>query len=197
MPTGYTAGVQDGSITEFKDFAMQCARTFGALVMMRDDPMDSPIPKFEPHTSYHDKAEAEARALLIELDAMTVDTLSKRWNAEREESMQRWEESEAKRKEQRARYEAMLVQVYAWNPPTSDHTGLKDFMVKQLEESIEFDARPWPPPVMESPSNWFTRKKVEAERDIAYHVAERKKEIERTEGRNQWVKQLRDSLPSR
>lgn len=37
MPTGYTASVQEGKVTEFRDFAMECARAFGALVMMRDE----------------------------------------------------------------------------------------------------------------------------------------------------------------
>jgi hypothetical protein len=49
MPTGYTAAVADGTITEFPDFAMQCARAFGTLVLMRDEPQDAAIPeKFEP-----------------------------------------------------------------------------------------------------------------------------------------------------
>ena len=35
MPTGYTAAVCSGEITEIKDFALSCARAFGALITMR------------------------------------------------------------------------------------------------------------------------------------------------------------------
>lgn len=52
MPTGYTAGVKDGTVTDFKAFVMQCARAFGALIDMRDDPSDVPIPKSFAPSSY-------------------------------------------------------------------------------------------------------------------------------------------------
>ncbi len=194
MPTGYTAGVQDGTITEFRAFALQCARAMGALVMMRDDAMDAPIPdEFKPST-YYDDAVAKAKASLADLDAMTSETLSQRWNAEREETVRRWEQREAERKIQRGRYEAMLLQVRAWTPPSPDHDGLKEFMIEQLQQSIDFDCKGFGEPVIEGPSNWFARKKIEAERDVAYYTAERTKEIERAEGRTRWVRQLRESL---
>lgn len=36
MPTGYTADIKDG--IDFKTYAMNCARAFGACVMLRDEP---------------------------------------------------------------------------------------------------------------------------------------------------------------
>ncbi len=52
MPTGYTAAVQNGTVTRFADFAMNCARAFGALVELRDE-MDAPIPDtFKPSTHH-------------------------------------------------------------------------------------------------------------------------------------------------
>lgn len=44
MPTGYTYPVCEGKITEFPDFALSCARAFGALISMREEPMDAPLP---------------------------------------------------------------------------------------------------------------------------------------------------------
>lgn len=73
MPTGYTASVQDGKITEFRDFAMQCARAFGATITMRDDPSDAPIPEaFEPE-NYNAKRLIEAQEEIARLNAMTDD----------------------------------------------------------------------------------------------------------------------------
>jgi len=72
MPTGYTAKLMESGQT-FQDFVMQCARAFGACVMMRDDPMDAPIPeRFEP-SDYNVKRLAEAKAELVKLQAMTND----------------------------------------------------------------------------------------------------------------------------
>lgn len=45
MPTGYTAPVVDGEVTELKEFVWRCARAFGALVYLRDDPLTNERPK--------------------------------------------------------------------------------------------------------------------------------------------------------
>jgi hypothetical protein len=37
MPTGYTAAIKDG--ISFEKFVWDCARGMGALVMMRDEPL--------------------------------------------------------------------------------------------------------------------------------------------------------------
>jgi hypothetical protein len=43
MPTGYTCDVQNGKVTELKDYLLDCSRGFGALIHMRDERMDTPI----------------------------------------------------------------------------------------------------------------------------------------------------------
>jgi hypothetical protein len=37
MPTGYTAGILDGKINTFPEFATECMKAFGACIHMRDD----------------------------------------------------------------------------------------------------------------------------------------------------------------
>jgi len=70
MPTGCTAKLMSEGQT-FHEFIMQCARNFGALIMMRDDPWDAPIPdKFEPY-GYHAKKLIEAREELKRLNNMS------------------------------------------------------------------------------------------------------------------------------
>ena len=65
MPTGYTAAVQDGSITTLRDYALQCARGFGAFLHMHDEPFDTPLTLPPPaDTSYYDKRIAEAERIL-------------------------------------------------------------------------------------------------------------------------------------
>ena len=52
MPSGYTENIYYGKEVAFKDFALGCARAFGACVMQRDDPADEK-PKIMPEESYH------------------------------------------------------------------------------------------------------------------------------------------------
>ena len=72
MPTGYTAGVQDGTVTDFSEFALQCARNFGALVTMRDDPWSTPIPERFEASEYARTAVVEAQQKLDEFHKLTV-----------------------------------------------------------------------------------------------------------------------------
>ena len=37
MPTGYTAGILEGKIKTFPEFAKICMRAFGAAIHMRDN----------------------------------------------------------------------------------------------------------------------------------------------------------------
>jgi hypothetical protein len=69
MPTGYTEGVSKGEITDFKVYALRCARAFGACVMLRDEPVTDEIPEFEP-SDYHQKRLKEAQTQLAEFNAM-------------------------------------------------------------------------------------------------------------------------------
>lgn len=52
MPTGYTAGILDGEINTFEEFAKTCMRAFGATIHMRDEPLSK---TYEPEktSDYH------------------------------------------------------------------------------------------------------------------------------------------------
>lgn len=196
MPTGYTADVQDGKVTEFKDFALQCARAFGALITMRDSPKDAPLPDMiEPSTSYHDSALATATARLAKLRAMTPAQIEKAAQRAWDKQLAAHNEYEAEKKLRRGRYEAMLEKVRAWTPPTHEHVGLKTFMKDQLAESIKFDcSRAAPIPEQPSSADWLSTERAAALRDIEYHTKAKAEEIERATGRTDWLQQLRKSL---
>lgn len=197
MSTGYTHAVQDGTITDFPTFAMQCARAFGALVAMRDDPSDAKIPQqFEP-SDYNAKRLAEAHADLARLQAMTVDQQTAACKTHNDEAEAYWLHRDADRKAHRARYEAMLAKVRAWTPPTGEHIEMKSFMEKQLLDSISFDCGPSSPkPERKKRADWYAEALATAKRDIEYHAAENEKEIARARSRTAWVASLRASLVS-
>lgn len=196
MPTGYTALIIEGDGVSFEEFAWSCARPFGALVMMRDDGPGAKIPeRFEP-TPWHTEKIAEAKARLAAAEAMTDEQAETGAEAAYQEAVAYWTKANTETDQQRARYEEMLRRVIAWEPPTPDHVGMKDFMRTQIEESIRFDCDfGRETPVRLSGADWRTREIELAQRDIAYHEKAHREEIERVEGRNAWLAALRSSVP--
>lgn len=192
MPTGYTDAIKNG-IT-FNEFVWSCARAFGALIMMRDDASDAPIPKFQPSTYNADRLlveEVELAALLkmtpAEADAAALAVYEaeykqvEKWNQEKVELLKK--------------YEQMLASVTAWEPPTPEHSGLKKFMAEQIQQSIDFDCRPSELPEPQRGKVWLENKVASTRRSIEYHREENIKEIDRTDGRNEWVEALDKSVP--
>jgi len=49
MPTGYTTDIYNGKDVSFRDFALNCARAFGACIMQRDDPADETKAEFDSY----------------------------------------------------------------------------------------------------------------------------------------------------
>lgn len=198
MPTGYTSKLYEGEPQTFPEFALSCARAFGALITMRDDAMDAPIPdEFQP-SSYHQERLAEAEARLVELERLDIRECAARSLAEYEQAQKARDDSAQKKAELKARYEAMLRDVQAWRPPTPEHIEMKKFMAQQLTESIDFDCSMdfWPEVEHLSPEVWRERKIGKARDDIAYHGQHHREEVERAESRTAWVQALRASLAS-
>ena len=195
MPTGYTAAVADGTITDLCTFALRCARGMGALIAMRDEPHDAPIPAaFEPQTRYHDEALVRLRAELDQLNGASPAEHAWHEKARRAEAEAYRAKYAANNAAQKSRYEAMIAKVRAW---TGAPEGLKEFMLEQLQQSVQFDCGgDYLPAVPEEvePAEWQALNKARILKDIAYHEGERAKEITRTQERNKWLSQLRASL---
>jgi hypothetical protein len=196
MPTGYTTPVQDGTVTDLKTFALQCARNFGALVSMRDDPSDAPIPeRFEPST-YHTEALAKAKARVAELEAMTPEQAKAAALAADDQEAARRDKYVAEAKAQSVRYVTMMTKVREWKPPTADHEGLKRFMMEQLSESLAHDCSTefYPAPEHKLAHNWVADELAAAYKDLAYHSKAFAEDQTRCNNRTAWVQSLRRSL---
>lgn len=198
MPTGYTEAIQRG--ISFNDFVMRCARAMGACVMMRDDPMDKPIPeRFEP-SDYHTKKLKEIEEELSMLRSMSPEQMDAAALIAYEAEINYAREGLKKNTEILAKYKEMLRMVRAWNPPTSDHDGLKQFMIDQITSSINFDCSSgyYTEKISTakrlSGQEWKDEKEKKLLKDMAYHTKEKTDEIYRTESRNEWIKALRESL---
>lgn len=189
MPTGYTTDLPE----TFREYALRCARAFGALVDLREEPLDAPIPEAFAPSDHHSKALAKARESLRVAQAWTP--------AEAEAAAQRAYQGERRRHEKErqrcealaARYAEMLAQVKAWKPPTPDHQELKTFMREQLEISkSDCTVYPLDPPL--SGVKFRAEKIRQAQDDIVYHLAEHREEITRATARTAWIAALRNSL---
>lgn len=196
MPTGYTASVQDGTVTTLPDFTMRCARAMGALIMMRDSATDAEVPeRFEP-SDHSVKAKRKAEARIVELREMSEEEKVAAWRDARTEAERYRTEYQEKKVADRLRYNDMLALVRGWEPPTADHVGLKTFMVEQLTGSVDFDCGGdyLPDVPTYDLQDWWQEQISKARRDVEYHTVEDRKERERTESRNRWVSELRASL---
>jgi hypothetical protein len=199
MPTGYTEPVQSGEITELRSFALRVARAFGPLIRMRDDPIDAPTPdRIEPDTEYHDGMVRKSEAKLAELRSLSTVECALRSEADRETRLEERAKSRARRNAERARYQAMLAKVKAWEVPQSLNE-LKAYMESQLTQSIEHDCHEYPeqPLDVQSGEEWRSASIVAAERDLAYAKKRRAEEKTAVEAANRWLADLYGALPDK
>lgn len=195
MPTGYTAAVQDGTITTLKDFAMHCARAMGALVSMRDLPASAPIPERIEPSAYLAEAKTKAAARLANLRAMDDMQMEIAAALDHDKRMAAWTRRHAEQAIHRARYESMLEEVQAWLPPTAEHDNLKGFMLDQIESSIKWDLAGWEKPPRRLPAReWHAAEMKDAIRAYSDAARAHAEDLARVDRQNTWLDALRLSL---
>ncbi len=193
MPTGYTYQVESGEMTELAPFVMTCARAFGALVMMRDEPLDAPIPDAFLPSEYATKRVADARAELDAAMSMTIEQAAEANKAAHAQGVARAQQERARTIEQQARYAAMRAKVVAWTPPTDDHAGLKAFMLEQIDTSARHPYMPEDPAPMDAEAYMYGRC-ANAAQTLARALKDLDAEVQRARERTEWVRALRESL---
>lgn len=199
MPTGYTAGIIDGTTETFQDFAKQCMRAFGATIHMRDESMDK---EYEPRTpsDYHTKALEKANEKLKQAEKLTDSEIieSRKANIAKNKAyyLKRIEET----KKAKERLDLFLAKAKAFNPPTKDHEGIAKFMIEQIETTIDHDGstKYYDEELakIDAQLSNINADKIRAEmiadakRDIEYHTKEHNAELKRCNDSNKWVSDL-------
>ena len=192
MPTGYTAAIIRDDI-DFKTFATNCMRASGALVNMRDDPFDAPIPdEILPYPHHKDELEKAKRDLGWFI-SLTQSQLRHEYGSDMSEKRQRRADQLDKLNEDNRRLNTMLEKVKAFTPPTTEHTGWKTFMIEQITISIEKPYRHDPEPDFET---WVEKKKKDLRWSISYHADEWIKEVELAKNRTSWLQQAKAAIES-
>jgi hypothetical protein len=204
MPTGYTAGIIDGKITTFEQFATQCSRAFGATIHMRDNPLDSP---YEPRTpsQYYVNSLQSQREKLEETKTMTDEAIVQDFETLLKDSLEYHERELEKTKVNLGRLNSIMEAAKSWVPPTEDHEGVRDYMIDQLEITIKADGDPsyhvnkivQAKKELEEgidPKVYREEKIKEIEDRISYYEGEVQKELERCKQSNDWMDKFLESI---
>lgn len=197
MPTGYTSKIEDGQ--SFEDFVLGCARAFGACIMQRDDPMKD-RPKLREVSTFHAEQLPEALAMLGYLQSLDDNQQEEYGQQERDKDIAQIQKYIEERRALEGKYHAMLDKVGAWTPPTPEHAGLKEFMVKQIVDSIQFDCstnyyvESLQKAISKKPIDYYNEALEQQERSCTYHEEEQEKEEQRVAESNAWILELYKSL---
>lgn len=193
MPTGYTSKLHDGE-QSWNEFVWECARAFGALVLLRDD-HGAPIPQEFKVEAFYAENLAKSEAELKEWLSTEEPGRLAMYESKRRDNERMNEERRVKRTALRLRYEAMLGRAQAWVAPTSEHEGLRKFMIEQLSSSIDFDCSDYSVGPLPPFSEWCHEHTKSLTRSVGRKKESLAKEEARTAQRNAWLKALRVSVP--
>jgi hypothetical protein len=194
--TGYVHHMIEKNQT-FPQFAMSCARAFGALIEMRDEGIDAKIPDEIKPEPYHKKAAAEARKELAAFEAMTKDGRLAWVEATKRREVDAYRQCIKDAKASRAQLAAMVAQIEEWEPPTGEHVRLKEFMLQQVRDSMpSTDYYDDQIAIVQAKDaeELVAERFATLQHNIAYHDQHYAEEVERAKQRTDWVKRLRASL---
>lgn len=136
MPTGYTAAIEDGTITTGKEFIKCCVRAFGVAIKLRDEPLSVEVPtEFKPD-DYHLKELKRAKEELKKAKSLTPEDACKRMIAKHESCIKSANKCINERQIILARYAKVRGEVEKWNPPVS-HQNIKKFALEQIDMCVK------------------------------------------------------------
>ena len=199
MATGYTQFILNGC--SFKEFALRCARNFGALVHMREDPMDAEIPdEVDSGNEYYENQFRAAESDLKRVQNMTPEDAEAGAQRQYESRLEDYRECIERCREKQEKYNKMLEHVRAWKVPSEEHNGLRDFMIEQIEGSIDHDCdiaywnRSMHGVRKMTGEEWLKDMTETAEKHLEYVRGKVEENRARNNSKAIWIRQLKESL---
>lgn len=203
MPTGYTAGIEDGSIKTFQDYAKLCVRAFGAAIHMRDDSLTKPYEPREPDT-YHKESIDEINAGIDKINKSTDDELLLITRNELIDSKSEYNGYVKKAMLYKSKLMKILEKVDKYVPPTPDHEAIKKFMAEQITSTIEWDCNiSYYIKEVKKIDEKLTKlnaseirasKLKELNKELEYHTKEYDAELQRCKEANEWAEKFFKSI---
>lgn len=200
MPSGLTCKIYEGSDMSLRGFALKCITQLGAGYHATNQG-DKEMPLYEapviPVSDYHltklDEAKEEMLHWIeVEKNPEELDRLYNEYLQKRESDNTEYNKDKT---ELRARYLTMIGKVEAWKLPET-YQSLKELMLKQLNESMDWDCHTISlyeeePPTKEE----FLKSHISgAARDIQYHTEEYEKEVKCIKELNDYLKGLYEEI---
>lgn len=195
MPTGYTLKLMEEGQT-FEEYALTCARAFSACILLRDEPLDTPIPEFKP-SDFYKKELAKSKAKLSKLKKMSRSERLKFGERAKQKTIAMHKKLFKRDKKENENLLKVEKKVKNWIPPTKDHEELANFMLEQIEISkhdLNFYKKEVAKIIFDNDFVFYKRALEAAKNSVLRYEEECKKELKRTEDRNRWVNDLRESL---
>lgn len=199
MPTGFTAAIEND--ISFEDYALGCARAFGAGMHQHNDPANKKLKLHTIENNYRIDSLSKAREEVAKLEAMRgVNDRTAYGKGVIEEESAANQKSFNQKVFLRNKYEAMLSKVYDWRPPTAEHENLKKFMIDQINQSINFDCdtkydmERLTQLSRANPLDAYKKSLDRAYENVAYYEIAVVEEREKVESANRWISALYDSL---
>lgn len=113
-------------------------------------------------------------------------------------------ESKEKDELNKIKMDSFLEKAKAYVPPTENHQGIADFMIEQLEKTINFDCnstyhidklKTIDSKIENVKANILRAElKAKATKDIAYHTKEHEADVKRCEEHNKWYEDFIENL---
>jgi len=203
MPSGFTAGIIDGKHKTFTDFAKDCMRNFGATIHMRDDARDKEYEARVVSPYYNERFEEYVINLGKLLTATDKQLITKE-KKKLKDRIVRATEKIIEITATKERLNAFLKEAKAYQSPTPEHDGIREFMINQIKETTKFDGS----------TEYYdkelatckeelkninveeirSKNKVYLKEDIERALENEKDEKDRCDNSNEWVRTFLDSL---
>ena len=136
MSTGYTAYIENDSITTGEDFLKLCARAFGVPVPLGDESLSvSTQNYFEPDSYYKHRYE-ETLEELEKIKLLSFEDIKQRMRTEFDKAINSYKKVAEEKIELNKKYSKIKAEIESWNPPTAEMQNIKDFALSQIEVSM-------------------------------------------------------------
>lgn len=196
MPTGLTSKIYEGKKITLREFALKCAGQLSpAYYYTHNHDEDLPLssPPILKANNYHQESLEREKKELEMYEYLKANPSEMQEMYEKEKTRLKFDRMarEIDIAKKRERYDAMIEKVEQWEVPER-FQKLKDFMLKQLNDSRDFDCPDLSDiPVFESTiDEWIDGCIKSCKRRIEYDIEEIEKERQWYEGANEYLKEL-------
>lgn len=194
MSNSVTSGVEDGN-ESLRDYLMRVGRLMGFAVGQREEGMDEPVRPLVVASRYEESVR-RAQATLDRLRAMSEVDVNVASYVEHGKRYEEWKGIVAKKNALRRRYEVMLARVEEWECDPLVKKA-KDVAIRELRDAIAYEdsSYAYPEPRPKTGAAWLAERIDDAEAWLRTSRESLRKEVERVEERNRYVRAFLDSLP--